>query len=97
MITKFNKRKKSVIIQYNIFCNIMPNISIYLTNDQLKILDSVAQNQSKSAFIASLIEQEAKRQEKEEMLEATQQIDLLNLGWSETEEECAIIDMEVSG
>lgn len=79
------------------FCNIMPNISIYLTNDQLKILDSVAQNQSKSAFIASLIEQEGKRQEKEEMLEAVRQIDMLSLGWSETEEECAIIDMEVSG
>ncbi|WP_124971414.1 hypothetical protein [Aphanothece sacrum] len=74
----------------------MPNISIYLTNDQLKILDIISQNKSESDFIASLIEQEEKRKEKEEMLEAVQQIDLLDLGWSETEEECAIIDMELS-
>ncbi|GBF81933.1 wound-responsive family protein [Aphanothece sacrum FPU1] len=83
-------------MQHNIFCNIMPNISIYLTNDQLKILDIISQNKSESDFIASLIEQEEKRKEKEEMLEAVQQIDLLDLGWSETEEECAIIDMELS-
>jgi hypothetical protein len=75
----------------------MPNISIYLTDEQIKILDSVAQSQSKSAFIAALIEQEGKRKEKELMLQAAQAIDLLNLGWSETEEKCAITDMEVSG
>ncbi len=77
--------------------NNMPNISIYLTDEQLKLLDRIAENNNKSALIASLIEQESQRQEKEAMVKAAQEIDMLGLGWSKEEEECAIIDMEQSG
>ena len=77
--------------------NNMPNISIYLTDEQMKLLNRIAENNNKSALIASLIEQECQRKEKEAMVKAAQEIDMLGLGWTEEEEECAIIDMEVSG
>ncbi len=43
-----------------------------------------------------LIDQEIIRQTRLNMVEAAKEIDELDLGWTEEEEECAIIDMEVS-
>ncbi len=44
--------------------NNMPKISIYLTDKQMKLLNKIAEDNNKSALIASLIEQECQRKEK---------------------------------
>ncbi len=79
----------------------MAKISIYLDDLRIKQIDSLINANSnlnnRSALISHLIEQEIIRQEKSKMLEAAKLIDELDLGWTEEEEECAIIDMEVSG
>jgi hypothetical protein len=43
-----------------------------------------------------LFKQAAKEQKRMEMLEAAQALDELNIGWSEEEQNCAIIDTEAS-
>ena len=79
----------------------MAKISIYLDDLRIKQIDSLISANSnlnnRSALISHLIEQEIIRQEKSKMLEAAKLIDELDLGWTEEEEECAIVDMEVSG
>ncbi len=79
----------------------MAKISIYLDERKLEQIDKLINSNSavnnRSALISYLIEQEIARQEKAKMIEAAKLIDELDLGWSEEEEECAIIDMEVSG
>ncbi len=79
----------------------MGKISIYLDERRIKQIDSLINANSslnnRSALISYLIEQEVIRQEKLKMVEAAELIDELDLGWSEQEEECAIIDTELSG
>lgn len=79
----------------------MGKISIYLDDLRIEQIDSlIAANSSlnnRSALISHLIEQEAIRQEKVKMVKAAKLIDELDLGWTEEEERCAIIDSELSG
>ena len=90
----------------------MPNISIYLSEEQQQKLDlltkkGLAQDllanvvttteRSRSALIALLVEQEARKLEEAEMIADAVEIDRHQLGWSEEEQECQIIDMEQSG
>ena len=82
---------------------IMAKISIYLDDRQLEEIDQLINdnphitNHSRSALISYLIEQEITKNKKQKMLEAAKLIDELDLGWSEEEQTCAIIDLEVSG
>ncbi|MEM7593635.1 MAG: hypothetical protein AAF383_19350 [Cyanobacteria bacterium P01_A01_bin.83] len=90
----------------------MPNISVYLTEEQQKKLDlltkkGLAQDLStnrarrpernRSSLIALLVEQEANKLEEAEMIADAVEIDNSQLGWNEEEQECQIIDMEQSG
>lgn len=89
----------------------MPNISIYLTEEQQHKLDiltkkglvrdlsasTVTTQRSRSALIGLLVEQEANRLEEAEMIDDAVEIDNYQLGWSEEEEKCQIIDAEQSG
>lgn len=86
----------------------MANISIYLTEEQQKKLDILIQKglaqdlpkgekRNRSALIGLLIEQETNRLELAEMIDDAVKIDSLNLGWSEEEEQCQIIDLEQFG
>lgn len=86
----------------------MTNISIYLTEEQQKKLDILAKKglaqdlpnkakRNRSTLIGLLIEQELNRLEVAEMVADAVEIDRLNLGWSEEEEQCQIIDLEQSG
>ena len=90
----------------------MPNISVYLTEEQQQKLDlltkkGLAQDllskvttkteRSPSELIALLVEQEVNKLEEAEMIADSMEIDKEQLGWNEEEEECQIIDMEQSG
>ncbi len=90
----------------------MPSISIYLTEEQQQKLDlltkkglaqdllskiSTKTERSPSELIALLVEQEINKLEEAEMIADAVEIDKLQLGWNEEEEECQIIDMEQSG
>ena len=81
----------------------MAKISIYLDDERLKELDNLVENspylvkRNRSSLFNYLIEQEAIKQRRQKMLEAAKAADELNLGWSTEEENCAIIDAEVSG
>ena len=90
----------------------MPNISVYLTEEQQQKLDMLAKKglaqdllankttkieRSRSSLIALLVEQEANKLEEVEMIADAVEIDNRQLGWSEEEQECQIIDMEQSG
>ncbi|MDJ0632838.1 MAG: hypothetical protein QNJ34_06570 [Xenococcaceae cyanobacterium MO_188.B29] len=81
----------------------MAKISIYLDDEQLKDLDDLIANspnlskRNRSAFFSYLLKQEVAKQKRAMMLEAAAAVDELNLGWSEEEQNCAIIDAEVSG
>lgn len=81
----------------------MAKISIYLDEQRLKELDELVDNyphltkRSRSALCSYLVEQEAAKQKRQKMIEAAIAVDDLNLGWSEEEQSCAIIDAEVSG
>ena len=89
----------------------MPNISVYLTEEQQQKLDlltkkGLAQDllskvttkteRSRSALIALLVEQEVNKLEEAEMIADAVEIDEQQLGWNEQEQECQIIDMEQS-
>ncbi|WP_036485687.1 hypothetical protein [Myxosarcina sp. GI1] len=81
----------------------MAKISIYLDELKLKHLDDLVDSnphltkRSRSSLLGYLIEQEVAKETKRKMIEAAQTIDELDLGWNEDEEECAIIDLKVSG
>lgn len=81
----------------------MAKISIYLDDRQLQEIDQLIKdnpyitNRSRSALISYLIEQEITKNKKQKMVEAAKLIDELDLGWSEEEQQCAIIDLEISG
>jgi hypothetical protein len=81
----------------------MAKISIYLEDSQLKDLDDLVKNtthlnkKNRSAMVGYLLQQETIKQKRKRMLEAATAVDKLNIGWSEEEEYCAIIDAEVSG
>jgi metal-responsive CopG/Arc/MetJ family transcriptional regulator len=81
----------------------MAKISIYLEDHQLKDLDYLVKNatylskRNRSALLSYLLERESAKQKREEMLAAAAVVDELNIGWSEGEQNCAIIDAEVSG
>jgi metal-responsive CopG/Arc/MetJ family transcriptional regulator len=81
----------------------MAKISIYLDEQRLKELDELVDSyphltkRSRSALCSYLVEQEAAKQKRQKMIEAAMAVDDLNLGWSEEEQSCAIIDAEVSG
>lgn len=81
----------------------MAKISIYLDDNLERDLDNLVQNnpnlikRNRSELFNYLLKQEAIRQKRAEMLEAAAAVDDLNLGWSEEEQNCAIIDAEVSG
>ena len=90
----------------------MPSISIYLTEEQQQKLDlltkkglaqdllskvTIKTDRSPSELIALLVEQEINKLEEAEMIADAVEIDKLQLGWNEEEEECQIIDMEEYG
>ena len=81
----------------------MAKISIYIDDELLEELDNLVKNsqsitkRSRSALCSYLIEREAAKQKRQQMLEAAKAVDKLSLGWSEEEQNCAIIDAEVSG
>jgi metal-responsive CopG/Arc/MetJ family transcriptional regulator len=81
----------------------MPKISIYLDEEGLKDLENLVKSnphltkRNRSELISYLLKQAAKEQKRMEMLEAANALDELNIGWSEEEQNCAIIDAEVSG
>ena len=81
----------------------MAKVSIYLDDELLEKLDILVENseyltkRNRSSLCSYLIEQEAAKQKRRQMLEAAQAVDELGLGWSEEEQDCAIIDEEVSG
>lgn len=90
----------------------MPNISVYLTEEQQQKLDLLAKKglardlltngtkkteRSRSSLIALLVEQEARKLEEVEMIADAMEIDDAQLGWSEEERECQITDMEQFG
>lgn len=78
----------------------MAKISIYLDKERLKELDELVKNspnitkRNRSALCSNLIEREAAKLQRQQMLEAAKALDELNIGWSEEEENCAIIDMD---
>lgn len=81
----------------------MSKISISL-EDRLKgDLDNLVKThpnldkRNRSALVNYLVKEEVKRRKKQEMIEAAAAVDELNIGWSEEEEYCAIIDAEVFG
>ncbi|HEY9770677.1 MAG TPA: hypothetical protein V6C71_19680 [Coleofasciculaceae cyanobacterium] len=80
----------------------MAKISIYIDDELLEELDSLVESseyiikRNRSALCSYLIEQEAIRQKRQKMLEAAQAVDELGLGWSKEEQNCAIVDAEVS-
>lgn len=90
----------------------MPNISVYLTEEQKQKLDLLTKKglvrdltanatnkteRSRSSLIALLVEQEARKLEEAEMIADAIEIDNCGLGWSEEERECQIIDLEQFG
>lgn len=89
----------------------MPNISVYLTQEQQQkldlliqkglaqdsILDASRKKRSRSSLIALLVEREARKLEEAEMIADAIEIDNFGLGWSEEEQKCQIIDMEQFG
>ena len=81
----------------------MAKISIYLDDELLIELDSLVESnkyitkRNRSALCSYLIEQEASRQKRQKMLEAAKAVDELGWGWSKEEQNCAIVDAEVSG
>ena len=81
----------------------MSKISISLEDGLEADLDSLVKThpdlnkRNRSALINYLVKKEAQSRKRQEMIEAAVAIDELNLGWSEEEEYCAIIDAEVSG
>jgi hypothetical protein len=97
---------------YNINYNTMPNISVYLTEEQQQKLDLLTKKgltedlmanvpqpkeRSRSSLIAILIEQEISKLEEREMIADAIEIDNYQLSWNELEQECQIIDMEQFG
>lgn len=81
--------------------NAMAKISIYLDDYRLEqidqLIDSSADINNRSALISHLIEKEMIAQTKLKMLEGAKLLDELDIGWTQEEQECAIIDREVSG
>ncbi len=81
----------------------MAKISIYLDDHLVEDLDDLVENspnlikRNRSELFNYLLKQEAIKQKRAAMLDAAAAVDDLNLGWSEEEQNCAIIDVEVSG
>ena len=91
----------------------MGNLSIYLSDRQQQKLDFLSKKgiaedlpnsksktsakRNRSAIIATLVEREYKRLIEAEMVADAIAIDTENLGWSNEEELCQIIDSEQSG
>jgi hypothetical protein len=91
----------------------MGNISIYLNDSQQQKLDllaskgiaedvkknlsSVSTERSRSALVGLIIEQEYAKLLEAEMIADALVIDREDLGWSEAEEQCQIIDLEQFG
>jgi hypothetical protein len=82
----------------------MPNISIYLTEEQQQKLDilidkeqQAGEKNNRSTVISSLIEQAIIRSELADMIADAVEVDRLNLGWNKEEQKCQIIDTEQSG
>jgi metal-responsive CopG/Arc/MetJ family transcriptional regulator len=81
----------------------MAKISIHLDEQRLLELDQLVKSnphlakRNRSSLCSYLIQKEAAEWKKKQMLEAVKVLDKLNLGWSEEEENCAVIDAEVFG
>lgn len=81
----------------------MAKISVHLETERLKELDELVESipdldkRNRSALLARLIKQATAKHKREKMLEAVVALEELNLGWTEEQENCVIIDMEVSG
>jgi hypothetical protein len=91
----------------------MGNISIYLNDSQQQKLDllaskgiaedvkknlsSVSTERSRSALVGLIIEKEYAKLLEAEMIADALVIDREDLGWSEAEEQCQIIDLEQFG
>ena len=91
----------------------MGNISIYLNDSQQQKLDllarkgivedrksnlgSISTERSRSALVALIIEKEYAKLLEAEMIADALVIDSEDLGWSEVEEQCQIIDLEQFG
>ena len=100
-----------VFILYKLLA--MGNLSIYLSDRQQQKLDFLSKKgiaedlpnsksktsakRNRSAIIATLVEREYKRLIEAEMVADAIAIDTENLGWSNEEELCQIIDSEQSG
>jgi len=78
-------------------------ISVSLEKGLEQELDELVQShpgltkRNRSSLINYLIKQATLKQKRIAMVEAASAIDEMNLGWSEEEEFCSIIDAEVSG
>ena len=81
----------------------MAKISIHLDEERLKELDELVKNspnvtkRNRSALCSYLIKCETAKLQRQQMLEAAKALDELDISWSKEEENCAIIDAEVSG
>ncbi len=81
----------------------MAKISIHLDEATLQELDELVKSsphlskRNRSALCSYLIEKEATKLKRQQMLEAAQALDELDIGWSEEEASCVITDAEVSG
>jgi predicted transcriptional regulator len=81
----------------------MAKVSIYIDDELLAQLDSLVASsehitkRNRSNLCSYLIKQEVAKQKRQQMLLAAQALDDLGLGWSEEEQNCTIIDGEVSG
>lgn len=82
---------------------IMAKISIYLDDYLEKDLDNLVQNnpnlvkRNRSELFNYLLKQEIMKQKRTVMLEAAAAVEDFNLGWSQEEQNCAIIDAEAFG
>jgi antitoxin ParD1/3/4 len=73
----------------------MTKISISISDELLSFVDQKVSN--RSALIEELLEKWRIQQQDEELANACQTIDELELGWTEEWEQAAITDWEASG
>ena len=73
----------------------MAKISISLSDELLDYLNKKVDN--RSALIESLLQKWQQQQEDEDLAEACEVIDELELGWTEEWQKAAITDWEASG
>lgn len=78
-----------------IFEDVMQQVSISLPDELVEYMDQRVENPDQ--LIESLLQQWRKKQELQDMVDASLKLDELNLGWGEEWEQAAINDWEASG